>query len=326
MGQYCNANDMSVTQPLVSVFLPTFNQRNYVAEAIESALSQDYESLEIIVGDDCSVDGTWRVVQEYASRNSERMTAFQNPQNIGITANFNKILKRCNGKYVVFHAGDDIFFPTKVRSQVQAMESNSDCCLCYHDVEVFESETGEVIRYWNSGKQSGSPVSGNSAKVARRLVTQGTGFMAAVGIMVKRSAIPSWGFDERIRIASDWLMWIDVCAGTDGAVVFENKVLSRYRRHPANVTSSARGDAADQLVTLAVVEARYPWLRREVRKARGYHYYGFGVQRILEGEFFAGRRDLLNGLRYSMYSWKWIGWWLYSFLRQYGYRKRAQLR
>ena len=145
--------------------------------------------------------------------------------------------------------------------------------------------------------------------------------MAAVGIMVKRSAIPSWGFDQRIPVASDWLLWIEICALADGRVLYEPAALSRYRRHASNVTDTVGSDATDQLITLALVEARYPWLRPAVRKARGYFYYNTGVRQILEGDFSEGRRDLLIGLRYAAYSYKWTGWWLYSWFNQHGRRK-----
>ena len=63
------------------------------------------------------------------------------------------------------------------------------------------------------------------------------------------------------------------------------------------------------------------WLRPAVRKARGYFYYNTGVRQILEGDFSEGRRDLLIGLRYAAYSYKWTGWWLYSWFNQHGRRK-----
>ena len=309
------------TEPLVSVFLPTFNQENFVAEAIESALDQDYSNLQIVVGDDCSTDGTWPIVQEYVARHPHIITAYRNSRNLGITANFNELLRHCEGELVAFLAGDDIFLPGKIGAQVSLMQVHSDCCLCYHDVEVFDSDSGRVLRKWNSGERGNSPAYGSSADVARELVVRGTSFMAAVGIMVKRSAIPSWGFDQRIPVASDWLLWIEICALADGRVLYEPAALSRYRRHASNVTDTVGYAATDQLVTLALVEARYPWLRTAVRKARGYFYYKTGVRRILEGDFSEGRRDLLIGLRYAAYSYKWTGWWLYSWFNQYGRRK-----
>lgn len=307
-------------EPLVSVFLPTFNQEHFVADAIESALQQDYSNLQIVIGDDCSTDGTWPIVRDYAERYPEIIAAYQNSENLGITANFNRILRRCEGELVAFLAGDDLFLHGKLRSQVALMQAHRDCCLCYHDVEVFESGSGKVIRNWNSGARMHAPAHGKSAEVARELVVRGTAFMAAVGIMARRSAIPTWGFDHRIPVASDWLMWIEICALGGGKVVYEPTAMSRYRRHASNVTDTAGYDTTDQLTTLALVEARYSWLRPAVRRARGYFYYKSGVRQILEGNFRDGRRDILIGVRYAMYSYKAIGWWLYSWLKQYVFR------
>ena len=110
-----------IDQPLVSVFLPTYNQDLYVAESINSVLSQDYENIEIIVGDDFSQDKTWDIVLELQARYSSKIKVFRNERNLGITGNCNEILKRCTGMYVAFFSGDDLLNPGKISKQVSAM-------------------------------------------------------------------------------------------------------------------------------------------------------------------------------------------------------------
>ena len=202
------------TTPLVSIFMPCFNQERYVAQAIDSALAQDYGNIEIVVGDDCSTDGTWDIVREYEQRHPTKIRPFRNERNLGITQNCNEILRRCTGRYVAFYAGDDL--PAgKDSRQVAAMES-AQAVLSYHDIEVFADDTGHTIRYWNTGPRSARPVTGASRKVAMRLIEDGTTFMAALSVMVLRSAIPPAGYDERVRIASDWLMWIEAAPEARG--------------------------------------------------------------------------------------------------------------
>ena len=85
--------------PLVSVFMPTFNQEGLVAESIESVITQDYDNWELIIGDDFSSDNTYEVVQSYAEKFPDQIKPFRNEKNLGVTANCNRILKRCKGKY-----------------------------------------------------------------------------------------------------------------------------------------------------------------------------------------------------------------------------------
>lgn len=305
-----------MSEPLVSVFLPTYNQEKYIGQAIESALEQDYENIEIVIGDDHSQDGTWEIVTKYEREHPEKIVAFRNDENLGITGNCNEVLQRCSGELILFHAGDDILLPGKIEAQVSAMEETPSTVLCYHDVEVFESSTNETKSYWNSGDPKAKPVGGDSEKVARELIARGTSFMAGQSVMVRREAVPKEGYDVRVPIASDWLMWIDVCARNSGTVRYIDRVLTRYRKHDENMSALDRGNRIDRFVTLAIVEFRYPRFRDAVREYRGYMYYTEGVSNILEGDSKTGRMRLMESIRQSMYSWKLIGWWMYSWIVQ----------
>jgi len=301
--------------PLVSVFLITYNQEDFIESAIQSVLDQDYENLEIVIGDDCSTDNTWRVVQEYQKKFPEKIIAFRNQRTLGITGNSNEVLRRCRGKYIAYLGGDDLFLPGKITAQAAVMEGDPNIVLCYHDVEVFNSEDNRTLRYWNQGPHSAKPIVGLASHVAIELVAKGT-FMAAVSVMVRRDAIPSSGYDSRIPVASDWLMWIEVLAGAPAGsrVEFIPQVLARYRRHDANVTLTALKWSADPLVTLAIAEDRYPYLMAAAEKMRPFLRYARGVRFILEGERFLGRQCLLHSLRAGGGSWKCFYWIAASFI------------
>lgn len=305
-----------MNSPTISVFLPAYNQEDFIGEAIESAIHQDVEDAEIVVGDDCSTDSTWEVIQDYAEQYPNKIVAFRNERNLGITGNCNEVLSRCRGKYIAFHAGDDIFLPGKLKAQLQVFRDNPECVLCYHDVDVFDSDTGETIKYWNHGPWSCPAREGNSQSVAACLIQQGTVFMAALSVMVRRDEIPQAGYDCRVPYASDWLMWIDICTRCNGEVKFIDSVLARYRKHKNSITNHLIGDDTDQYVSLALVESRHPKFRNAIRKARGYNYYREGVQAIREGREREGRFYLVQGALMHIYSYKFIGWWLYSWLRQ----------
>ena len=306
-----------MTEPLVSIFLPTYNQEEFIAESIESALNQSYDNIEIVIGDDHSQDSTWEIVQRYSQEYPQQIVAFRNDENLGITGNCNQVLKRCSGKYIAFHAGDDILLEEKVASQVAVLEQAASNVLCYHDVEVFNSETDETIRYWNSGEDGVNPVTGDSERVARQLIKRGTEFMAAQGVMVERAKIPDKGYDERVPVTSDWLLWVEVCASHDGEVEYIDEPLVRYRKHNGGVTSNHDINVADRYVVLAIVEERYPRYRTEVRQRRGYMYYREGVEAIQQGKYKEGQASLVQGAYYSPHSWKLLGWLLLALVRAY---------
>lgn len=302
---------------MVSVSMIAYNQEHLIAEAIESVINQTYTDWELIVGDDCSTDNTYEVARRYQQRFPEKIILFRNAVNVGITVNSNEVLRRCRGKYIAFTGGDDVFLPEKLSKQVALMEKNPDCVLSYHDVEVFQHDSGEIIHYIYKGKCALKPVVGSANEVSKALVRQGTSFMAAMSVMVRRDAVPKNGYDFRVPVASDWLFWIEVCAGSpNGYVLFLQEVHVRYRKHKDSITLKKHLYFSDNNVTLAIVEAQYPELRNAWRQGKGYCYYSMGVAEIMKGNYTQGREDLLAGARISVYSWKWLGWWLYSWFRQ----------
>ena len=76
--------------PLISVMIPTYNQPQYIAQAVESALAQDYEKLEIVVSDDSTNDATEKLLQPYLA--DKRFSYFRNPAQLGRVANYRKLL------------------------------------------------------------------------------------------------------------------------------------------------------------------------------------------------------------------------------------------
>ncbi|WP_323024132.1 glycosyltransferase [Castellaniella sp.] len=304
-----------IKHPLVSVFMPVFNQEKLVSDSIESVINQTFDDWELIIVDDCSTDNTFAIASKYADAFPGKIKAYRNSVNLGVTRNCNEVLGKCQGKYIAFTAGDDLFLPKKLELQVELMEANPACVLSYHDVEVFEHTTGRVIKCWNSGDAGVSPVAGLSSKVARCLVEQGTGFLAALSVMAKRDAMPEAGYDVRVPVASDWLMWIDITAAAEiGARVgYISEVLARYRRHENSVTARSSQHASDPLMTLSIVEYKYPSLVGSVDKARGYMRYSSGITTIILGNHKLGRRLLLSSAKFGLYSPKILYWLLVSF-------------
>lgn len=76
--------------PLVTIMIPTYNQSAFIVEAVESALMQDYENLEVIVLDDCSDDNTQKLLQAFNS--DSRFYYHRNKKNIGRVKNYRKLL------------------------------------------------------------------------------------------------------------------------------------------------------------------------------------------------------------------------------------------
>jgi glycosyltransferase involved in cell wall biosynthesis len=97
-------------KPLVTFALVAYNQEKYIRQAVEGALAQDYENLEIIISDDCSDDGTFNIIQEIQGsyRGPHSVVARQTKNNCGSLLHVADVAKCARGELLVLAAGDDV--------------------------------------------------------------------------------------------------------------------------------------------------------------------------------------------------------------------------
>jgi len=111
--------------PLISFLIPVYNVKRYVAEALDSALSQYYNNIEIVVVDDYSTDGTYELIlQRY--KNNNRVRIFRTASNGGIVKALNLGLQFCTGDFIARLDGDDLVSKDKIMRQYEFLVSNPD--------------------------------------------------------------------------------------------------------------------------------------------------------------------------------------------------------
>lgn len=113
--------------PLVSVLMATYNDEKYVADTINSVLSQDFEDFEFIIINDGSTDNTSTILQAFASRD-ERIKII-NQENQGLVSSLNRGLDLAKGKYIARIDGDDQWLPHKLREQVSYAQAHPNVVL-----------------------------------------------------------------------------------------------------------------------------------------------------------------------------------------------------
>jgi len=128
----------AVERPLVTIGVPVFNGEQYLREALDSALAQDYDPLEIVIADNASCDDTPNICRAYAQRD-RRVRYLRNPENLGGTQNFARVLAEARGKYFTWLAHDDVLASTGyIRATVEVLEQNPDVVLCGSSMNVLE--------------------------------------------------------------------------------------------------------------------------------------------------------------------------------------------
>lgn len=140
--------------PKVSIMIPTYNHQQYIIRAIESALSQDYENLEIVVSDDSSPDDTQAVVRGFIEKSGDsRIKYFRNNDNLGILKNYRKTLyDYAEGDWVINLDGDDFFIDTKyISTAIRLTKEDNSIFLVFGNACEFYQKTSNFIYILNKG-------------------------------------------------------------------------------------------------------------------------------------------------------------------------------
>lgn len=122
-------------KPLVSLIVLSYNQEKYIREAVEGALAQTYDRLEIVFSDDCSTDASHSIIESVLSAyvGRHKIIVNRNSENLGIARHVNKAFSIASGDIIAVAAGDDISLPQRISQTVQAFEKAPD--ISYVDLE-----------------------------------------------------------------------------------------------------------------------------------------------------------------------------------------------
>lgn len=133
-------------QPIVSVWLITYNHEAYIAEAIEGVLKQETRfTVELIIGEDCSTDGTRALVLAYKQRYPDRITLYLAEHNMGMLGILRPTYALCRGKYIAMLDGDDYWTdPLKLQKQVDQLERSPAVRFNFHQVSTLVESTGKI--------------------------------------------------------------------------------------------------------------------------------------------------------------------------------------
>ena len=131
----------------LSVIVTTYNHEKYISQALESVLLQKIDCpIEIIIGDDCSSDGTSDIIEDFRKRFPDIFVVLRYNKNIGVTENLNRCIQKSSGNYIGICEGDDYWTDEfKLAKQVKYLEDNDDCSMCFNKINLFYEDSGKYI-------------------------------------------------------------------------------------------------------------------------------------------------------------------------------------
>lgn len=260
---------------MVSVLIPTYNRAHLIGKAIESALAQTYQDIELVVVDDGSTDNTKEVIKRYG-----RDIVYVYQENRGIAGARNTGIRHCTGDYIAFLDSDDYWLPEKLERQMALFEQHPEygmvACQC------------ASIDARGRFRQKNRP--GRSGWILEDLFYKN--FIRTSAAVVTRACIETVGlFDETLRECEEYDLWLRIAARFP--VGFINEPLAVYTDNPCGVSTDS---LAGRLHRLRVLEKPY---LRDLIPSRLYR------RRIADtchyiGRHYCTRGDRREGLRYLL--------------------------
>jgi glycosyltransferase involved in cell wall biosynthesis len=239
----------SSAPPDVSICVPAYNTARWIGRAVESALSQTYRSLEVVVVDDASTDGTLERVREL---HDPRIRLYSNSRNLGHSGNWNRSLSLARGRLIKFLCADDVLYPDCLEAMVALFTAHPSIGLVFslRDVET-EVPDDAVELAWRAKHFRAHEVFGdldevNSGPALVRKWIDSRFARNAVGeptnVMVTRECLRRVGtFNLRVRQRADMDLWVRAMFFHD--VGFVGRPLARYLIRSGSVTKVNRASS-----------------------------------------------------------------------------------
>lgn len=211
---------MAADHPKVSIIIPVFNGANFLREAIESALSQTYRPLEVIVVNDGSSDDG--VTEQIALSFGERIRYFYK-ENGGVATALNLGINHMTGHYFSWLSHDDLYTPNKIELQVDAARRYGREAVVYGHCE-FITPSGETVR------TSLIPAKAEN-NIRCLLALGGDAVLHGCSLLIPREFFERFGrFNPQLRYTQDYECWFRMAGSVPFIPVRE--VVVRSRQHP----------------------------------------------------------------------------------------------
>jgi glycosyltransferase involved in cell wall biosynthesis len=315
--------------PLVSVIIPTYNRAEFLSTALDSVLTQSYPNIEVVVVDDGSTDRTPEVMEHYGGRVNYRRQA-----NGGVASARNAGLELARGELLALMDSDDICLPERIAAQVGCFAQFPEIVLCSSDFSAFNAnrliESSHIASYYSAvagtrggvralysnrdtlrrtelpwrAPESGTPIAILSGRVYEQMAWGN--FIHPPTVMVRQSAVETvGGFDENIRIATEYDWLIRVCRV--GPVAYLDAPLLMYR-YSSEQLSAPQHSAQIYLDTITTLRklcrddpplCRRHWLRLQRRIGTSYLYV---ANASVEQDRFFALSQLLRSMAHGVFA------------------------
>lgn len=202
--------------PKVSIIIPVYNGSNYMREAINSALAQTYNNIEIIVVNDGSTDDTNKIAKSYGDK-----IRYFKKENGGVSSALNVGLREMKGDYFSWLSHDDVYYLDKIEKQVNHLSILQDKdVILYSNYDVINKKSKRIDRVkLNHHLLKIKPI----YALLRSAISGST-------LLIPKKAFDEYGFfDEKLKCTQDYVKWFEMMESYN--FIHMQELLTKYRTH-----------------------------------------------------------------------------------------------
>jgi glycosyltransferase involved in cell wall biosynthesis len=288
--------------PLVSVFMKSYEHEQFIAEAIESVLQQDFTDLELIIVDDASTDASKQIIERYAEQDP-RIRVIFHESNLGITKVVNDGIDAARGKFIAQIDSDDVWVKDKLRKQLAVLECNEDLIVWSEGALI--DQNGRLVGKTFS-EMSSSVQRKKGGDIFQELLIGP--YIFGTSLLYKRQNLGDLRYDERLSYLNDYKFELELARKYQFYYVAEP--LAKYRIHGQNtlVGSDPHAKERRRRGVAEEISVRQEALRQynhevpdtvmaKICASSGFCYSKLGAHRT-------ALRSFLRAIRRNPYNWK----------------------
>lgn len=128
--------------------MPVFNEEDYIAKTIQSIIDQNYYNWEMLIGDNASIDNTSSIIDEIiiSSLNGKNIQYIRRKKNIGAIQNFNDLMMKATGEYIVVAGAHDLWSPNYLHTLINELEKDEDAVLAFAPTQWIDNNGEHIDR------------------------------------------------------------------------------------------------------------------------------------------------------------------------------------
>lgn len=228
---------------LVSICILCYNHEKFIAKVLDGILEQEISfDIKIYINDDCSIDNSLKIIEEYQKKEISKIELFRNDKNKGQKEGVINLLNQARGKYIVLMDGDDYWiYNKKLQTQIDFLEKNLDYIAYCHDAHIEKHGLDE------------NPISSLQSKGFYKSISQFTKYSSnqiqpyellkgdsyiqnSTLVWRKIDLTPILKLIKDVRYNLDW--YLGVLLASKGKIHYENELWSVYSDHSGGRTKN----------------------------------------------------------------------------------------